>query len=220
MQRCNKCKIQIRGSKARCPLCEGPLNGEAERPAFPVLSKERAYRLPVIRLSLVLYIAFLAVMGVLAFILDGIPGWMILAVLAATVGLIDVALTLYYRNNLLRLVTLEIYLVMLIVLMVDIFTGYPMWSMIWVIPILFMAIPITTIAIGKGTHMAISEYILYLLFDVVMATGIQLLFLLAKWNTFPLPAVISIALHLVLFLALVIFNHRAFRGEARKFFNV
>ena len=220
MQQCGKCKIRIRGDKERCPLCEGVLTGEPERQGFPVIPRKRSSLLAILRFSLVLYIAFLAAMGVLSYILKDTPGWMILAILATTVGMIDLVLTLYYRNNLLRLVTIEIYLAMLIVLMVDIFTGYPMWSMIWVFPALFLVLPITTIAIGRGTKMHISEYILYLLFNVVAATACQVLFILAGWNTFPLPAVCSIAIHLVLFLAVVIFNHRAFRGEAEKFFNV
>ena len=220
MQTCRKCGIQIRGDKERCPLCEGNLAGEVSRGAFPVIPREKVSRMSVLRMSLFLFILVEAAMIVTCFILHDIPGWAILVMAVAAFGLLDVAMTLYYRNNLLRMVTWEIYFAMIVTLLVDIFTGYPMWSMIWVIPVLFVALMITTVAIGRGTGMTIAEYILYLLFDVIMSVILQILCIAVGWNTYPVPAVISIAITVVFFLGMVIFNHRAFRGETRKFFNV
>ncbi len=48
MQYCPKCKINIRGHKTCCPLCQGQLQGEPEKNPFPVLAKPkvRSYLLP------------------------------------------------------------------------------------------------------------------------------------------------------------------------------
>ena len=220
MQHCARCKIDIRGDKERCPLCGGALTGDAGSPAFPVIPRQKMPRLTVMKGALLVALVVEAAMLVLCFILKDCPGWAALIMIATLIGLGDVALTLFYRNNLLRLITWEIYIAMILVFLTDVFTGFHRWSVIWVLPVVFAALMITTTAVALATKMRVEEFILYLLFDVVMSSAVQLVFFLTRVNTLPLPAVISFVFVIVFFLAMLILNHRAFRGEARKFFNV
>ncbi len=220
MQYCGKCKIRIRGDKAQCPLCQGQLTGEAESPAFPVLPKKGSTRMSVLRVSLFVFIAFEVAMGILWFMMSDQPGWVILAMCVAAIGILDIALTLYYRSNPLHIVVWEIYIAMGVTLIVDSAYGFQRWSVNWVFPVTFIGLMITTAAIGKGMKLKTDAYIMYLFFHLIMSAGIQLFLLLTHLTTVQLPAVISIAFCIVFFAGMVIFNRRVFRGEAKKFFNV
>ena len=220
MQNCKKCRIQIQGEKERCPLCGGKLVGEPSERAFPVLPKTKVTRMSFMRVSLFLFCAFETAMIVLGCCLEYWPGWLLLAMVAAVVGIIDISLAVYYRNNLLQLVAVEVYIGLVVTVMVDLFTGRPYWSVNWVLPIAFACLPVATAIIGKASNMEVDDYILYLLFDVIMSTGVQGILLLNRIHTFRYPALISIAFVIVFFLWIIIFNHRELRRETSKLFTV
>ena len=182
MQYCGKCHIQIRGDKACCPLCRGQLTGEVERGAFPVIPRNKASRMSVLRITLFLVIAFEASMVVLGFILGVIPSWAVLAMLTAAIGLVDVALTLYYRSNALHLVVWEVYIAMGVTFLADVFNGFHRWSICWVAPFMFIGLMVTTVILGKVIGMRTEGYIMYLFFDLVLAFGFQILFILINWG--------------------------------------
>ena len=220
MQYCSKCNIQIRGTKTRCPLCQGQLSGEGVNPAFPVIPRKRSSRMSVLRVSLFLFIAFEVAMSIAGFVLQESAGGIILAMLAAVIAILDIALTLYYRSNPLHIVVWEIYIALGVVFLVDLFNGFKGWSVSWVFPAGFVGIMITTAAIGKGIGLLADDYIMYQFLHLILSLGIQILFLFLNWNRKPLPAVISIGFSIVFFAGMVIFNRHAFKGEAKKFFNV
>lgn len=220
MQTCRKCQITVRGAKERCPLCGGTLSGEPEENVFPVIPRAKVSRLSFIRVSFFLFIVFETAMIVLGVLMEEWPVWIFLAMGAAVVGIIDVSLAVYYRNNLLQLAVIEMYIGLGITILVDLYTGLPYWSVTWVLPAAFAGISITTAAIGKCTRMQVSEYIMYLLFDVILSTGVQGILILKGINEFRVPAVISMAFVIVFFAGMVIFNHRVFGRETKKLFNV
>ena len=220
MLNCRKCRITIRGDKERCPLCGGPVTGEKEESVFPVLPRPAVSRLSFMRVSLFLFLAFEVAMVVLACSLSEPPAFIPFLMAAAGIGIIDIALSVYYRNNLMQLVVLEIYIGLGLVLLTDLYTGRPFWSVNWVAPAVFVGLTITIAAVGKASHMRVEEYILYLLFDVIVSTVLQTVLILTKVNTFRVPALISMAFVIVFFLWMVIFNYQAFGRESKKLFNV
>ena len=123
-------------------------------------------------------------------------------------------------DNLLKLVVMEIYIGLGVALLVDLYTGKPYWSVTWVIPMIFTGLTIVIAVMGKALKMPVEEYIMYLLFDVIVSTGLQGILIVCGVNTFRIPALISIAFVIVFFLGMVIFNHRVFGKESKKLFNV
>ena len=51
MQYCPKCRLNIRGEKAGCPLCGGRLAGDPEPGGFPVLEKRRFSHMSVVKVA-------------------------------------------------------------------------------------------------------------------------------------------------------------------------
>ena len=56
MQYCPKCKIQIRGNKACCPLCQGKLTKDPQDPAFPALKHRIVTSFSIIKVSTFLFL--------------------------------------------------------------------------------------------------------------------------------------------------------------------
>ena len=220
MQSCKKCKITIAGDKACCPLCGGTLAGEPEKGAYPVIPYPSVSRMSFMRVSTFIFLAFEAAMLVLIFGLSESPDWIPAAMIGALIAVGDIALIVYYRNNPMLLIVAEIYIGLIISFVVNLIMGRPYWVFEWLMPFVFVGMTIVIAVIGKLTHRLVEEYILYLLFDVIMSTVMQLIPILAGANTIRVVALSSIAFVIVFFLGMVIFNGKTFFNEASKFFNI
>lgn len=218
MQSCDKCKIDIRGNKARCPLCGGKLKGEAEFPAFPVLKRKVMTRALLVRIAAFILFAFCVSMVVVDYASSTGISWLPLAIISAFVGFADICVTAYYHNNPLKTITVQIYVGMIISVIVDYFTGWHAWSVTWVMPSTFCGMVVVTIVTGLILRMKLQDFVLYLLFDTVLAL-IQFVFIMKGRNPFPLPAVISIALIIIFFAGILLFRWRDFASASSRYFN-
>ena len=148
MQECGRCHVKIRGNKRCCPLCGGPLSGEPENPAFPALPKRKFSRLSAVKLAAFLLIVFLISDGAMIYIMGGVPSWIPLSVLSAVVGFIDICVTMYYRNNALKTMQVQVIIGIFLSLVIDAVTGWHKWSIHWVMPVAFVGVMVATILIG------------------------------------------------------------------------
>ncbi|MGN0362017.1 MAG: DUF6320 domain-containing protein [Bilifractor sp.] len=219
MQQCNRCQIRIRGSKRVCPLCGGALSGIPEDPSFPALPRKKFSRLSAVKLALFLLIAFLITDALIIYLVKRVPAWMPLSVFSAAVGFADVCVLVYFRNNILKNIQIQVVLGIILSLVIDRSTGWHKWSIHWVMPVAIVSIMVATILIGAGLKMALQEFVLYLLVDTLLSLT-QWFFLLTHRNTFPLPAVISIASCILMFLGILIFRWRDFFSASSRYFNI
>lgn len=221
MQYCPKCKIKVRGDKACCPLCRGTLSGEGDpkEAAFPTGEAGRVSRYSVIRLVTFICAAFAAVMLLLEITTRGAVGWGLFAVFWTAVAWADFMVTMFYRSNIIRVVTIELYAAMIVCYIADRMTGYYGWSVEFVIPGAFAALVISTISIGKGTKLLLGEYILYLAADMLLSL-FQLIPVMDGNNGHPIFATIILAAMIVLACGAVIFKGRDIRASLSKTFNM
>ncbi|XME03695.1 DUF6320 domain-containing protein [Lachnospiraceae bacterium C1.1] len=221
MQICPKCKIKIRGNKKCCPLCQGKINNSegAENPAFPTLESKKISDISFLKIctfiAVTLEIVFISINvmtnGVFSFI-----GPVILGILA---GWLTILTTVYLRNNILKVITWEVILAIIIDVYVDMNTGFYGWSFNWMIPMTLIALAIATIIIATVLKLRLDEYIFYLILDVFMSL-LQIIFINNGMNDFPWPAAISIMIFLILFAAVLIFRFRDLKNAYGKMFNM
>ena len=219
MQECSRCHVEIRGNKRCCPLCGGPVTGEPENPAFPSLPKKKFSRLSAVRLAAFLLIAFLISDGAVIYLTGGVPSWIPLSVLSALVGFVDICVTMYYRNNVLKMMHVQVIVGIILSLIIDMVKGWHKWSIHWVLPVAFVGVMVTTTLIGIGLKMALQEFVLYLLMDTVLSL-LQWIFLLRHINTFPIPAVAGSAACILMFIGILIFRWRDFSSASSRYFNI
>lgn len=223
MQYCPKCKVKVRGYKTECPLCQGRLTGTPDDPVYPVL-KKRVSRVSLLKILTFILAVIVILMLSARFILVHQIGntdaaWPGIIITGSIVVWIDLVVAIMLRGNILKLVTFEGYAVILISYLTDRAFGNRGWDIAWTIPITLMALLIFTIVIGLVTKAHLEDYVYYLIADFIVAM-LQIIPVIKETNVFMWPAVICIAVYLILAAAVVLFRFRDLKNASAKFLNI
>lgn len=221
MQYCPKCKVNIRGKKECCPLCQGALkDSELEmEPAFPVIKKSKVSNITFMKMCTFLFVALEIIFGTVNIMTHSEYSFIGVVMLGVLVAWITIITTLYLRNNLLKVITWEVFVAIVVDVYIDMHTGFHGWSLEWMVPSTLFGLAVATIIIAKVLKLRLDEYALYIVFDIVMSL-LQIIFIRNGMNKFPWPAVISIMIYLILGVAMVIFRFRDLKNASEKMFNL
>ncbi|MCI1721750.1 MAG: DUF6320 domain-containing protein [Lachnospiraceae bacterium] len=223
MQYCEKCGISVRGNKTCCPLCGGVLSGTPEEHAFPAMPKRALSGKSVVKISFWIFIAFEAAIVTARMISSQamrkpLP-WVPIVMLCAAIAWIDIALAFYLRNNVLKVLTFEGCIVMLLEFFLDRSTGAIGWSLDWMIPLTFLGLGTATIAVAAYARMRLGDFGIYLLADAALSL-LQLIPLLTGQNHFPPAAIACMAIYLVIVAVSFLFRWRDMKNAAEKYFRM
>ncbi|MCF0122110.1 MAG: hypothetical protein HUJ74_02695 [Lachnospiraceae bacterium] len=216
---CGKCLIKIRGNKKCCPLCQGDLTGIPSSSVFPSLKRERISNLSLLKIFTFFMIALKIVFTSVWFLFDDDLDWVRFVMMSTFIVWMNVVLGVYFRDNMVKNITLQIYLIMIIGFILDWYTGLYGWSMKWIIPCCFLCLLFLTICIGKSFKVLLEDYILYLVVNMVLVMG-QVLLLMFRINMFIWPAVISMASFGILGVAVLLFHFRELQSALVKLFHI
>jgi len=216
--------IQIRGKKARCPLCQRELQDQDL--AMPFEDDDPFVRLPSPKVSFLkmnrtvtfICICLEILLGAVQ-IISGGSGWLLAAMLFILLGWADFQVVVYYRSNLIRMLTTQAYIIMAACLIIAQMTNTGSWAITWVVPSLFCLLIVVTFAAAKAQKMELHEFILYPAFDVLMSM-LQIIPIALGANPIIAPAVICMALMLILGSSLVIFRGSVLREAAEKYLHL
>ncbi|WP_026508965.1 DUF6320 domain-containing protein [Butyrivibrio sp. MC2013] len=222
MQYCPKCKIHVRGYKTACPLCQGKLGGDPELPVYPVLAG-RVSEFSIVKLVTFACAALAIIMFIIRYFaihdLGVSADWTGIVIFAAFLVWLDTALAFTLRGNVLKMVTFEAYAIMVVLIGVDRYTGFFGWSFAVPLPLIFLFLLIFTTVYGLVTGSHFEDMVYYLLMDFI-ACQLQWIPMLKNMNPMELPAVISIAIYLILLVAVLIFRFRDLKNASVKMWNV
>ncbi len=219
MQYCQKCRIQIRGNKACCPLCQATLGGHPEPDVFPVLKKNPFTSVMIARICTFILISWLIILGAIELITHFQVGWAFAAGLVGIIIWLDVLIGLTYRSDMLKMITSQTYIIMLICLAIDILTGFRSWSLSYILPIGFLWLVFATLGIARSLDMGMNEYIVYLVVDIFLCM-LQLIPVLNGWNHFIIPAVVCMTVMAILTAWALIFNFGQVKNAVLKLLNL
>ena len=219
MQYCPKCRIMIKGDKTGCPLCGGRLTGEPEPGGFPVTQKRRFSHMSVVKIATFCCLSLFIILTALEILYGFTLTWVPFVVMVILIAWADLMVGIYFRNNIIKIFAIETYLIMAACVIIDLVTGWRGWSVAFVLPIGFIVLVFMTIAVGQGANLRLEEYIIYLAVAMLLSM-LQIIPVLSHANPVILPAVISMALLLILGCAAVIFRFRDLRSAVEKMFNL
>ena len=227
MNYCPKCEIVIRGEKSCCPLCQGKITAVPEDFSVPESAKFEAFPVIERKISSVTFIKIVTFLFLALEICFGLVNWMLgedapwvgLVMLGTFVGWLDVLGMMYVRGNLIKLLTVEGYVSIAVNCYVDHMTGLHGWSYAWVVPFVLLGLGLLTILISTASGMRRSEYVQYFAINAGVSL-LQLIPISHNINPVPLPALIIIALYLILLAGLLVFRSRDLKTSLARRFNV
>ena len=239
MNYCPKCNVTIRGSKSVCPLCEGKLQTPGtsgnvagseinimsipssldDSPAFPVFEKSGVSGFTFIRIITFLFAATEIVFAMLLSLMPFENSWMIIVMFSALAAWVDILLAMYLRNNMLKFITAESYVILILLYVIDRRIGFHAWSIEWAIPIALAVLLLIIFAIAHGAHLSADAYVQYIALNTVVSLT-QLIAIFNGHNGFRLPAVICMSTHLVVLAGVVIFRWRELMSALSRRFTI
>jgi hypothetical protein len=218
---CHNCRVRVRGSPRRCPLCRGELEGplgeaEADGNVFPEIPVRP---LPVKPLISLIAFGTIAVAVISVAINIAIPSggvWWSLFVIA---GLGSLWLSFLVINNqwwdIPKIIFLQLLVLSALVLLWDLFTGFYKWSLNFVIPILFSCSIPALAVFAKVRKLKGEDYIMFL--GIISVISIfSLLLILFKVVTMVYPALICFTLSLISLAFLLLFEGKSLWAELQR----
>ncbi|SEL49806.1 MULTISPECIES: DUF6320 domain-containing protein [unclassified Butyrivibrio] len=239
MHYCPKCKIVIRGNKTCCPLCEGKILGRSdvlrtgidermydiddfsEEPdePYPTLPERKINGVTFVKICTFL-LAIIIVLGItLKYLFGDMVTWVGMVILGSVVLWLDILAIMRYRYNILKVLAVEVLVAIIVDYYIDKVTGFHGWSVIWMIPFCLVGHSIASWIIAKFMKLRIEEYIIYIVFDAVLAFS-QAYFIWSGENTYPYAAVFVMAAFAIAVAALLLFRFRELSSATQRMFNV
>ena len=191
------------------------ISGEPEDPAFPVIAARKYTSRQVMKIAVFVFLVLETAMVTIRYLAGTQAAWATAVFLWAPLGLAGVFITMAYRHSVLKLISAEVYIAMILNILIDRSTGSYGWSVSYVIPSMFPALVISTFIVAKALKFAPGEYLMYLI-SAEAFSFFQIIFILSGWNRHKSPAVISMALMLIFLFAELIFLSQDFRNTTAK----
>lgn len=212
---CDKCKVSVRGNREHCPLCNAVLHGEAEPSGFPRLPNEHKKHKLWISILALSSVSACIICLLLNFLFRKHGQWSLFVLGGVVCMWMTLGLALYKQRNIPKTMVWEVFLVGLLSVLWDYFTGWWGWSINYVLPIVSMGVMVVLVFLSRLFHVAAGSLIVYLLVDALMGV-IQLVLLLTGCITVPLPSLLCVGVSTVMLAAMLIFRGRKVREELRR----
>ena len=219
MQYCPKCRVSIKGNKTGCPLCGGRLTGEPEPGGFPVIEKSKISHMSVVKLATFCCLSVFIILMALEVLYNFKLPWVPFVVIIMLIAWGDLMVGVYFRSNFIKMFAIETYLIMVTCLIADLLTGFHGWSVAFVFPIGFLVLVLVTIGVGRGARLRLEEYIIYLAVAMLLSM-LQIIPIVLHSNPVILPAVLCMAIMLILACGAIIFRFRDLMSAVEKLFNL
>jgi hypothetical protein len=219
MQYCQKCRVIIHGGKACCPLCQAPLSGDPEPDVFPALKHKTFSAVMIARIVSFILVSWLVVLAAIQILTKFNAPWTLIAALVGILIWADVLIGLNYRSDMLKMFTSQTYVIMIVCIFIDCYTGFQGWSVSYILPIAFLWLVLATLGIARIMDMRMNEYIVYLIWDIFLCM-LQIIPILMGWNRIIFPAVFCMAVMIILTAWALIFSFDQVRSALHKLLNL
>ncbi len=214
MRYCEKCNVKLTGEITICPLCRGPLTGEADREgnAYPDIPLTRNPYWFLVRLLALATVAAGSVSLAVNVIFPERGWWSLVVIAGLLSGWLTVGIAFKKRRRPLKSLLWQECIVSAIVFGWDYGTGYVGWSIDYVLPVLYTCMTFAMFVIARLTHLRVQDYLLYLLLNSLIGL-IPAALLLAGVTRMIHPSVICTVVSVISLSALILFVGTALKDE-------
>lgn len=223
MAYCNNCKLKIKTNKDICPLCLKELNNNddnkmiyEEYPYYDDFYKEQK-KINAKKIVLLASLAAIAALIIVNIASSSKYDWAVISASSIAAGYFSyiyfTADTLYLRQKLL----IEFFILLPLIIIIDICTGFHKWSFNYTIPFLSMALNIAMLIISLIDHKYFNEYVSYIISTsfISMLMPITALFHFVYWSSLS-----AFASALIIILIMMLLFKNDFLSSLKKIFHV
>jgi hypothetical protein len=217
MQKCEKCKVSLKGNYSVCPLCGGIIQKEEtenvnEFPGIPTIYQEFNY---FIRLMTLISIVAIVISFAVNLIFMKESTWSLLVAAGIVCMWLSLFLIIRKKSNIPKTILWQVVLLGVLSVVWDVSMGWRGWSIDYVIPSIIV-IAIISMAIGaKLLKIGVRDLLIYMLIDAIFGF-IPILFIVFGWLNVLFPSVICVASCVISVSALILFEGDNMKSELNK----
>ena len=217
MKYCEKCRVNVEGNFAFCPLCQNELRdlGGENQEYFPYVPTIYHQYNVLFRILILLSIVA-GVTCVTINLLFPDSGWWSLFVIAGLVCLwISLSIGIRKRKNIPKNTMYQVVILSMIGVLWDLFTGWHGWSLDYVIPIVCLCAILTFFILHRIFGIRQSDLMIYLVMDSVFGI-LPVVFFFTGLLHIPYPSLICTAVSIIFLSALLLFRGDSLLAELKR----
>lgn len=215
MKFCSKCKVSLNDKNDKCILCSSHLNNGSTDTVFPYVPM--VYKEYQLFFKLLLIISFVCCSGCafINFLISKKISWSLFVILGFICLLILLRNAISKRYAFPKKILSQVVIISLLSFIWDYFTGWHLWSISFVIPIVCSIASIDMVIIVKLLRLYIEDYLVYFLF-VALFGFVPILFILFNLVSTNYPSYICIFLNFLSFVILSVLNFEDVISELKR----
>lgn len=168
MKYCNSCKVNVTGGQPRCPLCQGELEelgggtvGEEEE-VFPVIPTLYRQHHVFFRILIFATVACVVVSLTVNWMIPESGSWSAIVLAAAACLWLTLWIAVQKRKNILKHILWQTFLVSLLSVAWDYFTGWRGWSVDFAVPSICLVAMVSLSVVSRVMKVCVEEYLIYI----------------------------------------------------------
>lgn len=219
MKFCTKCKMTVRGSRINCPLCQNILTGTDEPDIYPgITTIYRQYTLLFKLLAMGTISAGVITVMINAMLPES-GYWSLFIICGIACFWIMLAFAVRKRNNIPKNITYQVFFIALFSIIWDYITGWRGWSVNYIVPIVFIVGMAALSIIPILMKIPYGDYVICMVADGFFGLT-PLVFVLSGKVEIIYMSYVCIALSMLTFISLLIFQGKNMLTEAQKRFHL
>lgn len=213
---CKHCKVNIRGNRKYCPLCQNALhgNGIEEEEIVPIIPETYQNTL-MMRVMIFISISIIAISLAINTMFPVDFNWPMFIISGILCLWVSLALVIHKRHNIPKSITWQVVIISILAVIWDLRTGWIGWSLEFVIPIVCMVAMIVMYVTAKIMRLGVREFIVYLLLDAIFGI-IPIIFIVLKVVNIVYPSILCVTISALSLSAILLFEGENIKDELNK----
>jgi hypothetical protein len=217
--------VLVDTDRKTCPLCFDILQNVDDKPVlnptYPKPTPTPAHYNVFIRI-----VTFFTIIGIFSSVLVNIftyreskTLWSVIVILGLLYFWVLLKSTFRVKSNVPMRLVLQMLTLSLLVIGIDLVTGFSRWSLNYVIPFLSMASLLSMISLLIGSNVRFGDYLLYLLAAIILGF-IPIIIWLFKVSDVLWPSLAAASLSFVTIVGMIVFADKSTKEELKKRFHI
>ncbi len=216
MQKCDNCKVFLKGNYEVCPLCGGILeNKEKSEEVFPNLPTIFQEFNIFIRVIILISIVAIIISFAINLIFTKDSRWSLIVAAGIACMWISLFIIIRKKNNIPKTIVWQVVLFSILSVLWDWSMGWLGWSIDFVIPIICFGAMVVMAIAAKILKIGVRDLIVYLFIDIIFGF-IPIIFILTGVLSVAFPSIICVATSAISLSALILFQGDNMKAELRK----